>query len=167
MHPPDGWYKCNTDDASKGNPGPSSAAFCVRNCFGDIVVVKGKRIPNSTSLVAINEGNNLCIDRNLLPLIVETDSHTIIQLLEERWEVPWSVVMEVDAIKRMREGVPIHVKHTLREGNTLADFFANLTINFAGTYMVEIFQDIPAIAKKILNMDKINMPFFRMTQLDN
>jgi len=27
MHPPDGWYKCNTDCASKGNPGLSSAAF--------------------------------------------------------------------------------------------------------------------------------------------
>lgn len=88
MHPPDGWYKCNTDGASKGNPGPSSAAFYVKNCFGDIVVVKGRRIPNSTSLVAeavaINEGIMFCIDRNLLPLIVETNSHTMIQLLEER-----------------------------------------------------------------------------------
>jgi len=56
------------------------------------VVVKGRRIPNSTSLVAeavaINEGIMFCIDRNLLPLIVETISHTMVQLLEERWEVP-------------------------------------------------------------------------------
>jgi len=44
--------------------------------------------------------------------------------------------MEVEAIRRMREGVPIHVKHTLREDSTLADFFANMTVNFAGTYMV-------------------------------
>lgn len=149
--PPGGCYKCKFDGASKGNSGPSLAAFCVRNCFGDIVIVKGKRIPDSTSLVAeavaIKEGIQFCIDRNLLPLIVETDSHTMVQVLEERWEVPWSVVMEVEAIKRMREGVPVHVKHPLREGNTLADLFANMTVNFVGTYMVEKFQGIPSIAK--------------------
>lgn len=75
--------------------------------------------------------------------------------------------MEVEAIKRMGEGIPIHIKHTLREGNTIADFFANMTVNFASTSIVENFKDIPIIPKKILNMDKINMPFLRMIQLDN
>ncbi|KAG5605329.1 hypothetical protein H5410_026821 [Solanum commersonii] len=60
IHPLDGWYKCNVDDASNGNPDRNSVAFCVRNCFGDIIVVKGRRHPVSTNLfaksVAIKEG---------------------------------------------------------------------------------------------------------------
>ncbi|KAH0651818.1 hypothetical protein KY285_030681 [Solanum tuberosum] len=145
MHPPDGWYKCNTDVASKG-----------------------RRIPNSTSLVAeavaIKEGIKFCIDRNLLPLIVETDSHTMVQLLEERWEVSWSVVMEVEAIKRMRENIPIHVKHTLREGNTLADFFANMTVNFAGfqshsQQLLELRKSlISTILPEVISESLITMP---------
>lgn len=58
--------------------------------------------------------------------------------------------MEVEVIKRMREEVPTQIKHTLREDNFLADFFANLTVNFAGTFTVHNFQDMPVAAKKNL-----------------
>ncbi|KAH0679665.1 hypothetical protein KY289_020902 [Solanum tuberosum] len=50
--PPSGWLKCNTDGASRGNPGPSVAAFCIRNHEGELVIAKGVRIPDSTNLVA-------------------------------------------------------------------------------------------------------------------
>ncbi|KAH0661971.1 hypothetical protein KY284_026902 [Solanum tuberosum] len=50
--PPSGWLKCNTDGASRGNPGPSTAAFCIRNHEGEQVIAKGVRIPDSTNLVA-------------------------------------------------------------------------------------------------------------------
>jgi len=42
--PPIRWLKCNTDGASKGNPGLSSVAFCIRDHTGDLVVAIGKRI---------------------------------------------------------------------------------------------------------------------------
>ncbi|KAH0672476.1 hypothetical protein KY290_024709 [Solanum tuberosum] len=73
IHPLDGWYKCNVDNASKGNPD----------------LVKGRRHPVSTNLfaeaVTIKEGIQLSLDRNLLPFIVETDSLTMINILKERW----------------------------------------------------------------------------------
>lgn len=34
--PPSGWYKCNVDDSSRGNPGRSSFYFCIRNSLGDL-----------------------------------------------------------------------------------------------------------------------------------
>lgn len=42
--PPINWLKCNTDGATKGNPGPSSAAFCIRDPNGDLIIAKGLRI---------------------------------------------------------------------------------------------------------------------------
>ncbi|KAG5610738.1 hypothetical protein H5410_022019 [Solanum commersonii] len=32
-----GWVKCNTDRASRGNPGESSYSFCLRNNQGDLI----------------------------------------------------------------------------------------------------------------------------------
>lgn len=32
-----GWTKCNTDGASKGNPGTSSYGFCLRDDLGDLI----------------------------------------------------------------------------------------------------------------------------------
>lgn len=32
--PRTGWFKCNTDGASKGNPGPSAAGLCIRKWDG-------------------------------------------------------------------------------------------------------------------------------------
>ncbi|WMV32127.1 hypothetical protein MTR67_025512 [Solanum verrucosum] len=52
LPPPIGWWKCNTDGASRGNPSPSTVAFCVRNVDGDLVGPKGLKIADSTNLVA-------------------------------------------------------------------------------------------------------------------
>ncbi|KAG5610506.1 hypothetical protein H5410_021787 [Solanum commersonii] len=114
-----------------------------KKLFWRYVVVKGKRLLVSTNLfaeaLAIKEGIQLKLDINLLPLIVETNSLTMINILEERWEVPWSVAMEVETIKIMRED----------------------------TYMVENFQDLPMRAKKLINMDEMNMPHLRLSLIDN
>lgn len=36
--------KCNTDGVSRGTPGPSSYAFCIRNTFEDPVYAEAKMI---------------------------------------------------------------------------------------------------------------------------
>ncbi|MCE0481981.1 hypothetical protein HAX54_040259 [Datura stramonium] len=38
--PPINWFKCNTDGYSKGNPGPSSAVFYIRDHQGNLVAAK-------------------------------------------------------------------------------------------------------------------------------
>ncbi|KAK6791473.1 hypothetical protein RDI58_010554 [Solanum bulbocastanum] len=42
--PPEGILKCNTDGASRGNPGRSSYGFWLRNSVGDLVYVQGQEI---------------------------------------------------------------------------------------------------------------------------
>nr|XP_016479791.1 PREDICTED: uncharacterized protein LOC107801042 [Nicotiana tabacum] len=89
------WFKCNTDGASRGNPGPGSYDFCVRDNAGDVVFVRAEEIGLSTNIVAeakaIVEGLSYYIQMQLHPLIIETDSLVLKKFIEGEWEVPWSI----------------------------------------------------------------------------
>ncbi|XP_060210632.1 uncharacterized protein LOC132637581 [Lycium barbarum] len=80
-----GVYKCNTDGAAKGNPGPSSAAFCIRKEEGDLVYAASKMLTDGTNIVAeaeaIRMGLSHCVEKQLFPLIIETDCMTMKMIL--------------------------------------------------------------------------------------
>ena len=56
------------------------------------------------------------------------------------------------------------VLHTLREGNTLANYFTNLTSNFEGTFECKQFQDIQVASRRIINTDKYGILHLRIGQ---
>ncbi|KAH0730567.1 hypothetical protein KY290_001567 [Solanum tuberosum] len=164
--PPCGWWKCNTDGASRGNPGPSSAAFCVRNHHGDIISAQGNMLPDSTNLVAemiaIRSGLQFCLENHIPKLIVESDSLAAVNIINGIWKIPWNVTLEVNSIRKMMESITTRVQHSLREGNTLADYLANMVFHFAGNFEFKTFQEMPSTAKKIINLDKQNTPQLRI-----
>lgn len=163
--PPNNVLKCNTDGASKGNPGPSSAAFCIRDHDGNLIVAKGFKLPDTTNMVAeaiaIRESLIYCSEHGIEHVILETDSLSMVHILEGEWDVPWSVALEVNDIRRLRGVVSARVKHSFREGNTLADFFTNLVFSFAGDFQINHFQDIPSEGRKLLNLDKQGTTYIR------
>jgi len=122
-----GWWKCNINEASRGNPGASATAFCIRNFAGDLVGAKWVKIQDCTSIVAeaivVREGLQYCWEHGLIQVILESDSYALVKMLNGEWDVPWSVTLEVDSINRLRELMTVRVRHSLRKGNTLADFF--------------------------------------------
>lgn len=69
----------------------------------------------------------------LVPLIIETDSMLMKQLIDAEWKIPWNVSMEVKKIKEWMRYGNIQISHTLKEGNQVADFSANVFFCFAGT----------------------------------
>jgi len=103
--PIEGWWKVNTDGASKGNPGPSSAAFCIRDSNGNLVGARGLRVPDTTNLVAeavaIKEALQYYCEKGYTNIIVESDSLTLVHMLNGDWEIPWSVALEVNSINRL------------------------------------------------------------------
>ncbi|XP_060182743.1 uncharacterized protein LOC132612645 [Lycium barbarum] len=169
--PVSGVFKCNTDGAAKGNPGPSSAAFCIRNDVGDLVYAAAKTLTDGTNIVAeaeaIRMGMRYCVEKHLFPLIIETDSMSMKMILKEEWKVPWSISILVDDIKRMMEDQTVAVEHIHREGNGLADFLTNLVFNFAGTLQFHSFQELPSQAKRILNIDKREIPNLRIRTIQD
>ncbi|KAK4718684.1 hypothetical protein R3W88_017022 [Solanum pinnatisectum] len=78
----------------------------------------------------MREGLQYCFENNLTNIILETDSLALVHILNGDWETPWSVTMEVNSINRLRNFILVRVKLSLREVNTLADFFANLVFQF-------------------------------------
>lgn len=61
------------------------------------------------------------------------------------------------------------VDHIYREGNKLADYFANLVFYFAGSQSLTYssVQDIPREARTILNMDRNQVPNLRIRKYQN
>ncbi|XP_049391451.1 uncharacterized protein LOC125855799 [Solanum stenotomum] len=50
--PQKGWMKCNTNGASRGNPGECTYSFCIRDDFGDLVYAEAQRMGNGNSMEA-------------------------------------------------------------------------------------------------------------------
>lgn len=130
-------FKCNIDGTSKGNSGISSIAYCVRNNNGDLIYAAAKVISNTSSIVAeakaMQAGVQYCTEHNLMPVIMETDSLILKNVIDGIGKIPWMIAMEIKSIHRMTEGREITFEHVYREGNNLADCLANTVIKDAGS----------------------------------
>lgn len=108
--------KCNTDGASKGNPGPSSAIFCIWDHDGNLIVAKGFKLPNMANMVAesiaIRESLIYCSVHGIGHVILETNSLTMVHIFEGEWDIPWSIELKVNDIRRLREVVSARIKHS-------------------------------------------------------
>lgn len=52
QHAHEGWYKCNTEGVSRGNPGPSSLGFYLRDSQENLIYAKSKKLKDATNVVA-------------------------------------------------------------------------------------------------------------------
>lgn len=102
-----------------------------------------------------------CKENRIEQVIIETDFMAMVQILEGKWEISWSVSLEVNSINRLMSVLSVRVQHSLREGNALADFFANMIFNFAIDFQIYQLQYIPSEDGKILHMDKAGTPQIR------
>ncbi|XP_059288544.1 uncharacterized protein LOC132041878 [Lycium ferocissimum] len=86
-YPPNGWYKCNTDEAYQSNTSQSSSGFCIRNSDGNLVHAWASIIPEASCIVAeakaILEGVEYYVVHHFLPLIVETNSLLMTKVLND------------------------------------------------------------------------------------
>lgn len=166
-------YKCNSDGASKGNPGPSSGAYCIRDVEGNFVYAEVKRMEDNNNLKAeikaITMGLEYCRTKEIFPVILETGSLAVKKMIYGEWDVPWSVTMEIRKIKHLMKEREVVIEHVFREGNKVADFLANYVFSFAGTDSIifSSFQDLSNDAKVLLNMDKAGIANLRIRKMQN
>ncbi|KAH0715838.1 hypothetical protein KY284_008743 [Solanum tuberosum] len=157
-YPPEGWLKYNTDGASRGNPGLSSYAFCLRNDRGDIKYAEGGSMENTT---AILEACKHCKQSQYNQIIIQTDSMLMCKVLKEQWLVPWIIADMVEEIKACMKDKQHIFQHTLREGNKLADYLANRAID-KGNCRFSDFNNMEVTGRKIINNDKLKCPYLRI-----
>ncbi|XP_060216645.1 uncharacterized protein LOC132644105 [Lycium barbarum] len=127
--PPSGRLKCNTDGASKGNPGLSSYGFCIRYCNGDLVYAEAQQMGMATNMeaetVALKQTLKFCKEHNLQQVQLETDSLLLLNIFQDTWTTPWELRSQIEEIKQDMRVMQVQINHIFREGNRLAYFLAS------------------------------------------
>ncbi|GLJ49988.1 hypothetical protein SUGI_1063140 [Cryptomeria japonica] len=120
--------------ACKGNPGPSSAGFIVRD--DTIVMILGGsiKLPVDTNteaeFVALLMGLSTCRDRGLTILDIKGDSQVVVRAISCGSTTSWRVRMWTDAIKEILENLEDYsLHHIYREVNHEVDYLANHAID--------------------------------------
>lgn len=165
MSKPDFTRKRRRDRACRGN-GRASYAFCIRDEIGDLLYAQAEEIHDATNNVAevkaILEALRYIVRSKLPPCVIETDSLLMKRVLDEIWEPPWHIVGQVEEIPNLMSRCVVAVTHVLREGNKLADHLANLTLELNAHIQAESFCYLDTHGKKILNSDKMQVPYIRV-----
>ncbi|WMV39050.1 hypothetical protein MTR67_032435 [Solanum verrucosum] len=95
-------------------------------------------------------------------VIVETDSLSFKKIIQKAWRVPWEIAEKVKEIKKIMEKIRANIKHIFREGNSLADYLANIVIESQVEHHYSCFQELPLKERRILNSDKAQIPTLRI-----
>lgn len=125
--PKEGWVKYKIDGASRGNPGSSSYAFCLRDDQRDVMYAEGVIIEDTNNIkaevIAILQVAKHCSRIKHDKVIIQTDSLTMHKILKREYDCPWSIVGYVQQIWLLMSSKQVKFQHILREGNQLANFF--------------------------------------------
>lgn len=87
-----GWVKYNIDGASRGNPGVSSFAFCVRNEKGDLIYAEGDKMEDTSNVevvaYAILQATIHADQTHERKVIIQTNSLLMQKVLIKEWNCP-------------------------------------------------------------------------------
>jgi len=83
-------------------------------------------------------------------------------MITRNWRIPWEIMEMIEDIHDIVIQLNVHVQHIFREANQLADYIANTTINKKDKHGYHHFSHLPSLGKKILNIDKQQIPTLRI-----
>jgi ribonuclease HI len=134
-HPPlFHWYKCNTDGASNGNPGPASCGGVFRDHNSDFVFAFAEPLGVCSSYFAELSGAlraiEIAFERNWLNLWLESDSTLVVSAFTNpNKSVAWPLRNRWKNVLFMISQMNFIVTNTYREGNIVADLIANFGLS--------------------------------------
>ncbi|KAH0712341.1 hypothetical protein KY285_007894 [Solanum tuberosum] len=166
LQPKEGWITCNTYGASKGNPGQCAYGFCLRDSSGDLIYAEAQSLGIATNMEAeakaVLEALKYCIRKKLNQVQLETDSLVLKNMISRNWRIPWELVEIMEDIHNMLGKITVNVRHIFREANQLADCIANSAVNTEDKQIFLNFQQLPSKGRKLLNIDKYQVPSVRI-----
>ncbi|KAL6214491.1 hypothetical protein ACLB2K_013925 [Fragaria x ananassa] len=163
-HPPlIPWLKLNTDGFSKGNPGLAGCGGVFRDSFGRFIggycQSLGAQTPFFAELMAVILGVEFAFLFGWHHIWLESDSTTILQCISSSSFVPpWPLrIAWHNCLARIRH-ISFTCSHILREGNFVADRFANLGL--ASSSLCWHATPPPEVCP-YLRMDALGFPYYR------
>lgn len=164
--PTQGRLKCNTDGDSKGNLGQGAYGLVARGDERNLIYAQAGGLGFTTNMIAemtaILEVVRLCALRNWHDMEIESNSLALVNIVRNVWRIPWEMIEAVDEIRNLMSNINATITHIYREGNTLADYSANLATQSEHATTFNNFQQLPTAGRKILNMDKMQIPNLRI-----
>lgn len=129
----------NTDGASRGNPGPAAYGYIIKSKDGVILHQEGKTLGETTNNIAEYTGVLRALEyvrdhyskKAPHTVLLVADSMLVVEQLSGRYKIknPKLKVL-FDQIKGLEfELGRVDYKHTMREGNFIADRLANQALD--------------------------------------
>nr|GEY44318.1 ribonuclease H protein [Tanacetum cinerariifolium] len=149
--------KLNTDESSKGNPGPSSFGGLIRDGKGRWICgymgkIKGKTCTAiEAELWSVYKGLCLIKEKNMSNLFIETHCETVMRLGWKEADNDHALKSIMDDITKMMKEQKCVMLHTRRDGNQCADHMARLGGTRCKEYIV--FEEPPMTLKPYLLRD--------------
>ena len=142
-----GWFKLNTNVAMDIQNGKVSYGVVIRN-HEVLVMLAGTDFGNYSEDVAITKaeairfGILLAKETGLSPLMIESDSLFVIQLIQEkqhtRTELLW-IISDVQQLMQPKQD--FRIRHISRSGNQAADALAKYALRSCSSFV--LLEDFP------------------------
>lgn len=135
-------------------------------CLEMLLVIFCVLLPVQTNMyseiMAIQLAAEICVHKGFTNVVIETDSTIARLIMIQEVSAPWAVDTIVRKIITLLRDKKMRFSHVYREGNAVADSLANYAIDeeISGTF--EEFHQLPAQARKLINVDKAQIPSFRV-----
>ncbi|KAK2450584.1 hypothetical protein QL285_009697 [Trifolium repens] len=158
------WLKCNIDGAASGNPGTAACGGIFRNHDADFIYGFAEPLGIASSFVAEISGVMRAIEiafhKKWTHLWIESDSSSVVAAfknhdkqvaygLRNRWNNALAMVSQMNCV----------ITHIYREGNQVADLFANFGLSIPD---LVFWTEIPLFIKEPFEKNKLGIPSFRL-----
>jgi ribonuclease HI len=158
------WLKCNIDGASNGNPGIAACGGIFRNHDAEFIYGFAEPLGITSSFVAEISGAMRAIEiafhKKWTHLWIESDSSSVVAAfknpdkqvaygLRNRWKNALAMVGQMNCV----------ITHIYREGNQVADLFANFGLSIPD---LVFWTEIPLFIKEPFEKNKLGIPSFRL-----
>jgi ribonuclease HI len=157
------WTKCNTHDASCGNPGNASCGGVFRDDKADFLFAFAEPLGFESSFFAELCGAlraiEIAFDRNWLNLWLESDSSLVVAAFKNpNKPIAWPLRNRWNNVLLKTSQMNFIVTHVYREGNKVADLVANFGLNVPA---FTSWSTAPDFILESLACNKLGIPNFR------
>jgi len=156
------WFKCNTDGASKGNPGISGCGGIFRDHAAEAILcfAEPHGFTNSyyVELCAFMRVVEIAHQNNWHNIWIETDSALVVMAANSSDQVPWELRNRWLNVMTNLNTMNYLVSHIFREGNQIADLLANHSLTIPS---INVWQEVPMFIKDCYIKNELGWPNFR------
>jgi ribonuclease HI len=158
------WLKCNIDGASCGNPGNASCGRVFRSHDADFVYGFAEPLGVTNAFVAELCGAmrviEIAFQNHWHHLWIESDSLSVVSAFNHpEKQVAWSISNRWRNTIFMVKQMTVIVTHIYREGNQVADLFANHGLSIAS---IVFWFNLPSFSSDCFVRSKQGAPCFRI-----